>query len=121
MQIKHITQTKFFRFIRLVEQYFSEYRLKLKVTPQFCTVHPFCACFNNKSLRNIFKMAAILSQKDYSKEAPNRYLCKLRVGLSTRCSYVFKILLQIYDKVAEKSLKKSKSYSSLASYACFRI
>ena len=34
-------------------------QLQFKVIPQFCIAHPFCAYFNNKSLRNIFKMAAI--------------------------------------------------------------
>ena len=42
-----------------------------KVIPQFCIAHPFCAYFNNKSLRNIFKMAAIFLQKNRSKRARN--------------------------------------------------
>ena len=38
---------------------------KIKVIPQFCIAHFFCAYFNNKSLRNIFKMAAILFTELY--------------------------------------------------------
>ena len=43
----------------------------LKVIPQFCIAHPFRAYFYNKSLRNIFKMAAIFLQKNRSKRARN--------------------------------------------------
>ena len=43
----------------------------VKVIPQFCIAHPFCAYFNKKSLRNIIKMAAILLQKNKSKRARN--------------------------------------------------
>ena len=43
----------------------------IKVIPQFCIAHPFCAYFNNKSLRNIFKMAAIFLKKNRSKRARN--------------------------------------------------
>ena len=47
------------------------FKKPLKVIPQFCIAHFFCAYFNNKSLRNIFKMAAILLQKNKSKRARN--------------------------------------------------
>ena len=46
-------------------------KAEFKVIPQFCIAHFFCAYFNNKSLRNIFKMAAILLQKNKSKKARN--------------------------------------------------
>ena len=36
---------------------------EVKVIPQFCIAHSFCAYFNNKSLRNIFKMAAFNYKK----------------------------------------------------------
>ena len=50
----------------------------LKVIPQFCIAHPFCAYFNNKSLRNIFKMAAIFLQKNRSRRARNGRFSGLR-------------------------------------------
>ena len=49
-----------------------------KVIPQFCIAHSFCAYFNNKSLSNIFKMAAILLQKNKSKRARNGPFSELK-------------------------------------------
>ena len=52
--------------------------IRFKVIPQFCIAHSFCAYFNNKSLRNIFKMAAILLQKNKSKRARNGHFSELK-------------------------------------------
>ena len=49
-----------------------------KVIPQFCIAHSSCAYFNNKSLRNIFKMAAILLRKNKSKRARNGRFSELK-------------------------------------------
>ena len=51
---------------------------RIKVIPEFCIAHPFCAYFNNKSLRNIFKMAAIFIQKNRSKRAQNGRFSELK-------------------------------------------
>ena len=50
----------------------------LKVISQFCIAHPFCAYFNKKSLRNIFKMVAILLQKNKSKRVRNGHVSGLK-------------------------------------------
>ena len=48
------------------------------VKVKFCIAHSFCAYFNNKSLRNIFRMAAILTRKNKSKRARNGRFSELK-------------------------------------------
>ena len=39
-------------------------KLLLKLHPQFCSVHIFCACLKSKPLRNIFKMVGVFPLQD---------------------------------------------------------
>ena len=64
--------------IRFVTHAPTKFPPVFKVIPQFCIVHSFCAYFNNKSLRNIFKMAAIQLQKNKSERARNGRFSELK-------------------------------------------